>query len=57
MTMPALIMGGADPSHATSAAYYVSELMPKAQLWPILPPNQTSDNVRERILEFRRAVG
>jgi pimeloyl-ACP methyl ester carboxylesterase len=57
MTMPALVMGGADPSHATSAAYYVSELMPKAELWPILPPHQTSENVRDRILEFRKMVG
>ncbi len=57
MTMPALIMAGDDPSHAQSAAHYLKELLPKPQLWPIVPPNQTSDNVRERILEFRRSVG
>ena len=57
MTMPALIMAGDDPAHALSAAHYVKELLPKPQLWPIVPPNQNSDNVRERILEFRRAVG
>jgi len=57
MAMPALIMGGADPAHATSAAYYLRELMPKAELWPLLPPHQTSDNVRERIVEFHRMVG
>jgi len=57
MTMPALIMAGDDPSHAQSAAHYLKELLPKPQLWPIVPPNQTSDNVRERILEFRRTVG
>src|SRR4029078_1962613 len=41
MTMPALVMGGADPSHATSAAYYVRELMTKAELAAILPPHHT----------------
>jgi hypothetical protein len=50
-------MAGDDPSHAQSAAHYLKELLPKPQLWPIVPPNQTSDNVRERILEFRRTVG
>lgn len=57
MTMPTLIMAGDDPSHAQSAAHYLKELLPKPQLWPIVPPNQTSDNVRERILEFRKTVG
>jgi pimeloyl-ACP methyl ester carboxylesterase len=57
MTMPALIMAGDDPSHAQSAAHYLKELLPKPQLWPIMPPHQTSDNVRDRILEFRRTIG
>lgn len=56
MTMPTLVMAGDDPSHAQSAAHYIKELLPNGQLWPIVPPNQTSENVRERILEFRRAV-
>jgi pimeloyl-ACP methyl ester carboxylesterase len=57
MTMPTLIMSGDDPAHAQSAAHYLKELLPKPQLWPVVPPNQTSANVRERILEFRHAVG
>jgi len=57
MTMPALIMAGDDPAHTLSASHYLKELLPKPQLWPIVPPNQTSDNVRDRILEFRRTVG
>jgi len=27
----------------------------KAEFWPVMPPEQTPDRVRERILEFGRA--
>jgi pimeloyl-ACP methyl ester carboxylesterase len=57
MKAPALVIPGDDPSHATSAAHYVRELMPKSQYWPVMPPDQAPERVRERILEFRRAVG
>jgi len=54
---PAVVIPGDDPSHPTSAAHYLRELMPKAEYWPVMPPDQTPERVRERILEFRRAVG
>jgi hypothetical protein len=31
------------------------ELVPKAELWPVMPPDQTPDRVPEGILEFGRA--
>jgi len=55
MKAPAVVILGDDPSHATSAAQYLRELLPKAEYWPVMPPEQA--RVRERILEFRRKVG
>ncbi|MBI3937475.1 MAG: alpha/beta hydrolase [Betaproteobacteria bacterium] len=56
MNLPALILPGADASHATSAAWALRELMPMAELWEVLPPHQNGQNVLERMLEFRRAA-
>jgi pimeloyl-ACP methyl ester carboxylesterase len=55
MKAPALIIPGDDPSHATSGAHYLRELLPTPEFWPVMPPEQTPDRVRDRILEFRRA--
>jgi len=54
---PALIIPGDDPSHATSGAHYLRELLPKADFWNVMPPEQTTQNVCGRILEFCRAHG
>jgi pimeloyl-ACP methyl ester carboxylesterase len=51
---PALIIPGDDQSHATSGAHYLRELLPKADFWNVMPPEQTTQNVCERILEFCR---
>ena len=53
--LPAVIIPGDGPAHATSGAHYLRELLPKAEFWPVMPPEQTPDRVRERILEFGRA--
>jgi pimeloyl-ACP methyl ester carboxylesterase len=50
--VPALIVPGDDASHATSAAHYLRELLPKASFWNVLPPEQTTRNVCDRILQF-----
>jgi pimeloyl-ACP methyl ester carboxylesterase len=55
MKCPAVIIPGDDPAHATSASHYVRELLPQAEFWGVMPPEQTPDRVRERILEFGRA--
>ena len=57
MKAPAIVVPGDDPSHATSAAHYLRELLPKAEYWPVMPPDQAPERVRDRILEFRRVVG
>jgi pimeloyl-ACP methyl ester carboxylesterase len=51
---PALIIPGDDPSHATSGAHYLRELLPKADFWNVMPPEQTTQKVCDRILEFSR---
>jgi pimeloyl-ACP methyl ester carboxylesterase len=55
MKVPALIIPGDDPAHATSGAHYLRELLPQPELWPVMPPEQTPERVRERILEFAGA--
>jgi hypothetical protein len=52
--VPALIVPGDDPAHAASGAYYLRELLPRPEFWPVMPPDQTPERVRDRILEFGR---
>jgi pimeloyl-ACP methyl ester carboxylesterase len=52
---PALIIPGDDPSHATSGAHYLRELLPKADFWNVMPPEQNTQKVCEQIVEFCRA--
>ena len=51
---PALILPGDDPSHATSGAHYLRELLPKAEFWNVMPPEQSTQKVCDRILDFSR---
>jgi len=51
---PALIVPGDDPSHATSAAHYLRECLPNAEYWNVMPPEQRTEKVCDRILEFCR---
>ena len=51
---PSLIIPGDDPSHATSGAHYLRELLPKSNFWNVMPPQQTTQKVCDRILEFSR---
>ena len=52
MDVPALIISGADTRHTVSAAWALKELMPRAELWDVLPPRQNGANVLEQILRF-----
>jgi hypothetical protein len=54
MKAPALIILGDDPAHATSGAHYLRELLPQPEFWTLMPPEQTPERVRDRILEFGR---
>lgn len=52
MQMPALVMSGADTRHTVSASWALKELMPRAELWDVLPPRQNGKNVLDQILGF-----
>ncbi|HWO42752.1 MAG TPA: alpha/beta hydrolase [Candidatus Eisenbacteria bacterium] len=52
---PALIIPGDDPSHATSGAHYLRECLRRAEFWNVMPPEQNTQKVCDRILEFCRA--
>lgn len=49
---PALVVPGRDASHATSAARYLEECLPRAEYWDVPVAGQTEDTVPARILEF-----
>jgi hypothetical protein len=51
---PALIIPGDDSSHATSGAHYLRELLPNAEFWNVMPPEQSTKKVCERVLDFAR---
>jgi pimeloyl-ACP methyl ester carboxylesterase len=52
ITIPSYIMPGSDSSHAYSASCALKELMPKAEMWDLLPPQQNGRNTLEEILRF-----
>ena len=54
---PALIVPGRDPSHATSAARYLEECLPKAEYWDVPPAEQSEANAPARLLQFLDKAG
>ena len=50
--VPALVVPGRDDSHATSAARYFEECLPRSQYWDALPEAQTEATAPARLLEF-----
>jgi pimeloyl-ACP methyl ester carboxylesterase len=52
LDIPALIVPGRDAAHATSAARYLEECLPRAEYWDIPPEQQTEENVPQRAIEF-----
>jgi hypothetical protein len=50
--IPALVIPGRDASHATSAARYLEECLPKAEYWDVLPDGQTEETAPARVLQF-----
>jgi pimeloyl-ACP methyl ester carboxylesterase len=49
---PALVVPGHDESHATSAARYLEECLPKSEYWDVPPEAQTAQNAPERVMRF-----
>lgn len=52
LDIPALIVPGSDGSHATSAARYLQECLPRSQYWDVPVEAQTAETVPPRLLEF-----
>jgi len=49
---PALVVPGRDKSHATSAARFLEECLPRAEYWDVAVADQTDATVPPRLLEF-----
>jgi pimeloyl-ACP methyl ester carboxylesterase len=54
--IPALVIPGKDESHATSAARYLEECLPKAQYWDVPPEEQAEGTAPARLLNFLHSV-
>jgi pimeloyl-ACP methyl ester carboxylesterase len=52
LDIPALVIPGKDESHATSAARYLEECLPKSQYWDVPPEGQTEATAPARLLKF-----
>jgi pimeloyl-ACP methyl ester carboxylesterase len=52
LDIPALIVPGRDAAHATSAARYLEECLPRAQYWDAPVEAQTEAPTNARLLEF-----
>jgi pimeloyl-ACP methyl ester carboxylesterase len=55
LDIPSLIIPGHDPSHATSAARYLEECLPKSEYWDVAVADQTEERTSARLLEFLAA--
>ena len=53
---PALVVPGCDASHATSAARYLQECLPKAEYWDVPVAGQTEATAPARMIEFLDGV-
>jgi len=56
LDIPALVIPGKDESHATSAARYLEECLPKAQYWDVPPEEQAEGTAPARLLNFLHSV-
>ena len=52
LDIPALVVPGRDASHATSAARYLEECLPKARYWDAPVDEQTEETAPARMLQF-----
>jgi pimeloyl-ACP methyl ester carboxylesterase len=55
LDIPALIVPGQDAAHATSAARYLEECLPKSEYWDVPVTGQTEAAANARVLEFLAA--
>jgi len=57
LDIPALVIPGQDASHATSAARYLEECLPRSQYWDVPVTGQTEATAPARILAFLAGAG
>ena len=57
LDIPALVVPGRDASHATSAARYLEECLPRSEYWDVPVAGQTEATTPARIMEFLDKVG
>ncbi len=57
LDIPALIVPGADASHATSAARYLHECLNGSDYWDVPVDGQTEETAPARILSFLQSAG
>ena len=55
--LPALIVPGRDAAHATSAARYLEECLPKSDYWDVPVAGQTEETTPARLLQFLEKCG
>jgi pimeloyl-ACP methyl ester carboxylesterase len=56
LDVPALIVPGRDAAHATSAARYLEECLPRSEYWDVPVAAQTEEPTTTRVLEFLASV-
>jgi pimeloyl-ACP methyl ester carboxylesterase len=56
LAIPALVIPGRDAAHATSAARYLEECLPRAEYWDAPVAEQTEETAPARMLEFLEKV-
>lgn len=52
LDIPALVIPGKDASHATSAARYLEECLPRSEYWDVPPEGQSEETAPARLLQF-----
>ena len=52
LDIPTFIVPGRDASHATSAARYLEECLPRSEYWDVAVDGQTEESVAPRLLKF-----
>jgi pimeloyl-ACP methyl ester carboxylesterase len=52
LDIPALIVPGRDAAHATSAARYLEECLPRSEYWDAAVESQTEDATNARVMDF-----
>lgn len=57
LDIPAFIVPGHDESHATSAARYLEECLPKSEYWDVPVEGQTESSAAPQLLKFLAKAG